>query len=93
MEMTVNPHDPKDVANVFTKYINSMARDGSLAEELHNTHRTLMQSTTGVLIQFIELLAEDYKNGFYDARNEASCKFAKKVMENTDSIDRALPFI
>lgn len=92
--MTINPHDPKDVAEAISKYVNNMShKPQALAEELVNDHRTLIQCKAKVFVKFFELLAEQYNKNWWDARNEASCKFAKKIMDNTTEADRAFPFI
>lgn len=90
----IDPNDPKDVAMVLSKYVNNMSHSAKeLAEELHNDHRTLIQCTANVFIKFFELLANDYCNNRYDARDEAACKLAMKIMNSTNECDRSFPFI
>ena len=92
--VTIDPNNADDVADVLSTFVNNMAHNPSeLAKNLHNDHRTLVQSMTGVFIKFFELLAQDYERGYYDARNEASCKLAAKIFKNTTECDRAFPFI
>jgi len=93
-KIEIDPHNPIDVANVVSTFVNNFSHNPTeLAKALHNDHRTLVQSMTGVFIKFFELLAQDYERGYYDARNEASCKLAAKIFKNTTECDRAFPFI
>jgi len=55
-------------------------------------HRTLQQTFTMLCVAWFKALAEDYDNGRFDARNEASCKLAKLISDlGPDKL--ALPFI
>ena len=49
----------------------------TLADHLQSEHRTLQQSFFRELYKALEI----YQHSSYDLRNEASVKFAKKVME------------
>lgn len=47
----------------------------ALAEKMTYMHRTLVQSfTSAFVIAFVRKMAENYKNGYYDGRDEAACK-------------------
>lgn len=54
-------------------------------------HRTLQQKSGVVLFELLKSLAENYKTKRYDARNEALCEFAYKVVK--DNQDTYFPFI
>jgi hypothetical protein len=59
------------------------------------THRTLQQKIMGLIVPLLEAWAEQAKSpGRFDARNEATVKLAKKMIDATgDKYDRALPLI
>lgn len=59
------------------------------------THRTLQQRCMDLFVACIEIWAERSKRpGLFDARNEATVKLAKKMVDATgDKYDRFLPLI
>lgn len=59
------------------------------------THRTLQQKCMGLFVACIEIWAERSKRpDLYDARNEATVKLARKMVDATgDKYDRHLPLI
>jgi len=63
------------------------------AEQIcYNTHRTLQQSSMAVMMECMKLWAEMYDKGWYDLRNEQTCKLAKKIVDEfKDEI--YMPFI
>lgn len=44
-------------------------------------HRYLQQKFFEIAIGFIQLSAENYKKGFFDARNEYACKKCSEIMD------------
>ena len=57
-------------------------------------HRTLQQAFfKQVVMPLVEQMAEGAKTGRFDARNEVSCKCAKKMMDALDPSDVYFPFI
>lgn len=51
-----------------------------LVDKMLCMHRTLNQSfTSKFILQFIKRMAENYENGYYDARNEAACKICSEM--------------
>lgn len=57
------------------------------------THRTLQQRIMNLFVKTIEAWAETKEN-WYDARNEATIKLARKMIAATgDKYDRCLPLI
>ncbi len=84
--------DPqKTFVSDFSTFVNRASRKEIIecAKAAANDHRTLLQSKMGFCMAFIEELGSQQ----FDARDEASVLLARKIMECTDSIDRALPFI
>lgn len=67
----------------------------AVAEELEHTHRTLQQEyMRTVVVPTLQKLAEMGERGAYDARNEASCRLAQRLLEAVkDDDDLMLPFI
>jgi len=77
-------------AEQLSDAINEMGFDAeTFAKVLANDHRTLQQGTMRCMMAFVKLMAENYSNNFYDARNEASCKLASEIVK----IDSYLPNI
>lgn len=61
----------------------------AFAFALSNQHRTLQQNMMRAFLAFARQLADDYSNGNFDLRNEASCKLALEISK----LDLGLPFI
>lgn len=81
----------KDMARMMSKHLNSMSnKPDEFIEEMGNDHRTLQQSFTRLCVAWIEHLAKQKQS---DLRNDASVKFAKKVVSLTTEEDRWMPFI
>lgn len=56
-------------------------------------HRTLQQGVGRAVVGLLEEWAAREEAGYYDGRNEAISKFARKVVDATDERDRAMPLI
>jgi hypothetical protein len=57
-------------------------------------HRTLQQEfMRTMLIPILQDLAESERLGYFDARNEASCKLASRMLSVVSEDDLYLPFI
>ena len=53
-----------------------------LVNRMGNMHRTLIQSFAGkFIIPYVRKLALDYKNGYYDLRNEQVCKVCSEMWD------------
>jgi hypothetical protein len=64
-------HEIEDIINVMG---NSETTDG-LVDNLLFMHRTLVQSfTSKVIIRYVQRMAQNYKNGWYDDRDMAASK-------------------
>ena len=75
----------QDTAIALERIINTMGNsemtDG-LVNSLQFMHRTLIQSfTSRVIIRYVQKMAENYKNNWYDGRDRAACE-ACSVMWN-----------
>lgn len=58
------------------------------------SHRTLQQMfVLYVLLPILRHLKMCHENGIYDARNEASCALAAKMLAAVEESDTYLPFI
>lgn len=78
-------------AEQFSAFVNNMNSDPRRVAiaKLMREHRTIQQNMMRFCMSFIENMAQQQP----DLRNEASVALAKKIMQTTDSQDRALPFI
>lgn len=71
--------DDEFVANSISDFTNSFTFPYELiAKKMANEHNTSQQSFMRLCMEFIKLMSE--KN-YWDGRNEASVKTAKKIME------------
>lgn len=78
----------------FRKQVEKMVndfgfQDEELAKSMANDHPTLQQSFMRMVVQFIEKMAD---KSYYDGRNEASVKLAKKLKHIIEE-NRGLPCI
>ena len=78
----------------FRKQVEKMVndfgfQDEELAKSMANEHPTLQQSFMRMVVQFIEKMAD---KSYYDGRNEASVKLAKKLKPIIEE-NRGLPCI
>jgi hypothetical protein len=79
------------VANCISNFTDSFDfPDELIAKKMANEHCTLQQSFMRLCMTFIKLMSE--KN-YWDGRNEASVKTAKKIMEAFGDEPISLPFI
>jgi hypothetical protein len=91
--------DVERVAREVSDFVNHMGARGeaeALAEALACDHRTLVQIKADVFIRFLRILAENYENGFFDARNEEACKRASimvKALNEAGYDYNGMPFI
>jgi hypothetical protein len=93
-KITINPHNPKDVAEVISTYVNNFSfKADALAEEMAKDHRTLLQSKMQVVVKFIELMAWAESKQYFDLRNEATVKCARKMIDATTEAERCFPCI
>ena len=86
----------KFVADTISDFTNSFSfpdeliTDELVAEKMSNEHCTLQQSFMRLCLKFIKKMSE---KKYWDGRNEASVKTAKKIMEAFGDEPIALPCI
>ena len=87
----------KEVAAELENWANGASKKdvAELVEHLtQRTHRTIQQRLMGVVVSLVEAWAEAYDAKRFDARNEATCKLAKRFCDGSgDKYDRQLPYI
>lgn len=71
-------------AQALANAVNRMGfNNGVFAEQLcHNEHRTLQQSAMRAIFTCPSIWAQDARNNNFDLRNEATVKWARKVMDS-----------
>ena len=86
----------KKLASTVADYVDDCTRCKYFIDGMNNQHRSLQQSFTRLCVDWIEHLASLNGKGsdFYDLRNEASVKFAKRLTETVTWQDgKYLPHI
>ncbi len=63
-----------------------------VAKYIASEHRTTQQNIMRLMLAIIRGLAENFDKGYYDDRNEATVRLAKKIVESIEGED-ALPLI
>lgn len=81
-----------DFRQFVSAFLNVMddGKRAAFVEHMAREHRTLQQEFTRMVFAWLYKLAE---NEHYDARNEASVKAAREVVEALGEDGPALPFI
>lgn len=70
------------VTKEFTRSIlNTFTDPDDFVEAMLNEHRTIQQNFTRLVARYLGELAKLHDKGRFDARNQASVEFAKKVQE------------
>jgi hypothetical protein len=89
-----------EMAMMLDEFCNTLGNNDEKLDEFvtqvtRRTHRTLQQKIMGLFVKTIESWSEVAANpNLYDARNEATIKLAKKIVDATgDKYDRGLPCI
>lgn len=83
----------QELSAALTSYVNAFGYDKpALVKAITSEHRTLQQQVMNVMLACMEKWADDYKCGYYDLRNEATCKLAVKIIESIKD-DKYLPYI
>lgn len=85
-----------ELGRKLSDFVNTF-NDAEVAEALgravRNQHRTLQQNTMRFVISLLQGWARDLEENRYDARNEATVRLAKKLLEGHDRYDLLLPTI
>ena len=69
----------KDAVKAMSNYLNSFSVNyDEFAKQMSYEHRTLQQNFTRLCIAWLKQLSE---TEYYDLRNEASVKFAKRIQD------------
>jgi hypothetical protein len=86
----INPTSEEDVIGAVFNLINGRFSTKKAIDAMMRQHRTLQQLFTGLCYNWFLALSNCYN---YDARNEASVKLAKKIIEQNKEDDVYLPLI
>ena len=72
----------KEFATEYSRFVNGkMCSASKLGAEFANDHRFLVNEKFKVMMAFMEQLAINYQNGYYDPRNEWACTLAHAAIE------------
>jgi hypothetical protein len=82
----------KDILEGIEKLrdVNNASGHAKLVDAVRVQHRTHQQNLMRSFLVLVENWARDFDSGRYDARNEATCRLSKEIIEIKD---RYLPFI
>lgn len=87
----------EEAAEYMERFVNVMANrkeeEAFAMKIVHGTHRTLNQSFFGLMFRCIVAQANCYDAQRYDARNEASVKLCKRIVDSLGDDLNYLPFI
>ena len=85
----------KTAADNLSRVVNAGCRQDidKFAEMMVQDHRTLVQAKMGLCLKFMELLVQQYDQGYYDGRNEYACKIAKRICDAVPEFERHMPCI
>ena len=73
----------KQFAHEFSRFVNGkMGSAAKTGREWANDHRFLVNEKFKVVMAFMEQLAENYKQGCYDPRDEWACHLANEAVEH-----------
>ena len=78
---------PEDVADAVSRMLNVMGAEQDISrflDQMAKDHPTLQQVFTGLCVGWFRHLAAMYDKGWYDMRNEQSCKLGKAFVEEFD---------
>lgn len=80
-----------DAVNIFDT---DAKREQEVREAFASQHRSLQQLIVKLLVMpILRQLADSYAQGYYDLRNEASCKLASKMLAAVGDDDTYLPLV
>jgi len=88
-------HKSYDLALELERQVNSTSLaevSKNFCEGLNHSHRTLQQKQMGVFIEAMKMWADNYNNGLYDLRNEATCRLCEAIVNQFEDAMH-LPFI
>ena len=75
-------------ARHFGNFVNGqMTNPKDVAKKMATEHRYLQQEMFKVCIEYIKVLAENYRNERFDPRNEHACKISNDIVRNLEEED------
>lgn len=99
------PISSEDLALEIERKVNVMgggAEISKMVSKLTNMHRTLIQSfVSRFIFPYVRKMAKNYKEGYYDGRNELACKMCYTMWEalnreydwiQDDLVEEKMPF-
>lgn len=87
MENFAISENDRAFAQEFSRFVNGKMESAcKTGHELANDHRYLVNEKFKVAMAFIEQLADNYKKGRYDERNEYACKAACFAIAHLEEI-------
>ena len=91
----VRPEDVaagQEMAEQLANFVNTFGSDRTeaCARAMVHQHRTLQQSMTRLFVRFMELQAQEDD---YDLRNQASIRFARKLVKLMEDEQIGLPMV
>lgn len=83
MDETELSQAEKDFLEVFSSFVNGkMDNAKAVGKQMARDHRYLVGEKFKVVMAFLEQLAKDYQDGFFDARNENACHLAYEAIKS-----------
>lgn len=93
-KLVESSHEVINAVDTLAHLVNSTdTHEKEFADEVMKLHPTLQQSVMDCFLSCIKLWAEKYDKGWYDLRNEQTCKVAKAIISNVDNDYFYLPHI
>lgn len=93
-DFSVISENDKLFAEEFSRFVNGKMRSAKKTGiEFANDHRFLVQQKFKVVMSFIEQLADNYKNGHYDPRDEWACKLSDSIIKHLEEQELYYPTI
>lgn len=92
-EYNLCPHNCRETeedvfVRFFSNFVNGNCQDKQrVAQGMATDHRYLQQEMFKICMEYIKILAENEERGYYDPRNEWSCKTSKIMINHLKEID------
>jgi len=83
----------KALADTLNSFSDRSIIEGFIEEMENRTHRTLQQGFTRLCVEWLKACRNNFEEGRYDGRNEASCDLAAKLLGNLEDRDLHIPCI
>lgn len=82
----VNDTKGREISRQMLDFVNNMSHNNSdFVQGVMDGHRTLQQSSFGLIMDTIKAWSDMYDRGYFDERNEDTCKLCHKIYtENKD---------